>query len=502
MKNNNKKRSRMILLLVILIVFLTGAGAAYANKSTLINSYYLVMKSPREYYTYLEKYGLYELVSSLPEVVTAGKDTYAYDISSNITFHKNELDSILDTVLGTNLTDLEKHLGIPLNNIGLDALLVYKEHRLNESIGLKLNDAKLLTTELFIDSEAQSMSLRFPELSDAYLAQSLREGEATMNMHELQQKLLYTDLPERILRRYMELYFSHLGTVTLEKKVTLSLDSTDTECNLLTVTFTQEEFRELYLALLEAAKSDEDILSLLPLLNISQEQYLQSFHTIEEIISGRYSEENRESVLQLKLYVNHKGRILSRELTTFGNSNLGYTLLAKEDSLEYELQLNHASTNRMLRINGINRKIEEANQGKITLNVTNPAHSSDDDLNVDIVYEGARSVPYDGQHYLEGTFTLSSKMLSGILITSDFSYEENKQLNTTAIRLGTSPFIEINSTVKPLTDYEEIQPTDFGPRYDFPEYNKYLSGIDFEEYFTFLANSLGINQEALQNLLW
>jgi hypothetical protein len=499
MKNNCKKRSRSILLLLILITLL--AGAAYANKATLINSYYRYLKSPREYYIYLEKHGLYKLASTLPKDDASIKDTYAYDISSNITFQRNELDSILDTVLGTNLTDLEKHLEIPLNKLGLDVLLAFEKDMLNETIGIKLNGTKLLTTELFLDSTAQRMSLRFPELSDAYLSQALVEREDTSNMHELQQRLLHSDLPERILRRYMDLYFSHIGTVTMEKKVTLSLDKSETECNLLTVTFTPEEVRELYLTLLETAKSDVDILSLLPLLNITQEQYWKSVNRGGQIISEQFTGINKESALQLKLYVDHKGRILGREINTLGKFTLGYTLLAKEDNLEYELHLSHASTDCELLINGVNRKIEEDNQGTIALYVKNPVQSFNSDIDLDITYEDVRSVIYKGQHYLEGDITLSSKKLAGLLITSIFSYKDSLQHNTTAIRLGASPLVEINSTGKPLPDYHIIRPTDSGPRYDISEYNKYLSGIDYKEYLTSVADSLGIEREVLLDLL-
>lgn len=501
MKNKGKKRSRFILLLVILITLLAGAGAAYANKAALINVYYRVLKSPKEYYTYLEKYGLYELVSTLPKDDTPIKDTYAYDISSNITFQRNELDSTLNTAFGVNLTDLEKLLGISLNKVGLDALLTIEKTMLNETIGIKLNDTKLLTTELFLDSTAQRMSLQFPELSDAYLTQSLVEREDTMNMDELQQRLLHTDLPGRVLRRYMELYFSHLGTVTLQQKVTLSLDKTDTECDLLTVTFTQEEIRELYLSLLETAKSDTDILSLLPLLNITQEQYLKSLYMSEQIISEQFSGGYKESVLQLKLYVDHKGRVLSREMITFGKSTLGYTFLAKEDFLEYEFHLTHASTDCELRINGVNRKIEEDNQGAIAFYVKNPVPSFNSDINIDITYEDVRSVIYEGQHYLEGDFTLSSKKLAGLLITSIFRYKDSLQHNTTAIRLGASPLVEINSTGKHLPDYHVIRPTETGRRYNVSEYNKYQSEIDFKEYLTSVADSLGIKREVLLDLI-
>ena len=501
MKNNSKKKSSIILLLIILFVLLTGAGAAYANKDALINSYYRIMKSPREYYVYLEKHGLYELLSALPNDEDSGEVTYAYDISSNISFHKNELNSILDTVLGTNLTDLEKLLGISLDNVGLDLLLASENYMHNETITLKLNDTKLLTAELFLDSVAQRMSLRFPELSDAYLTQSLGEAKASTNTYELQQKLLHTDLSEQILSRYIELYFNNLGTVTLEQKVSLSLDKTDIECNVLTVNFTQEEARELYLTLLETAKTDEDILFLLPLLNMTKAQYLQSLDKISEIISGNHVEENQEAVLQMKLYVDGNGRILSREINTLGKPSFGYTFLAKEDYLEYELQLSHASTNRVLRISGTNRKIDEYNQGEATLNVKNPSLISDSDIDIDITYEDVKSISYEKQHYLEGTFTLSSEKLTGIQITSAFSFKDNQQLNTTAIRLGASPFIIINSTGMPLTDYEVIRPDHSDSLHDFLEYNKYLSEIDFEGYLTSLTDSLGIKREVLTDLL-
>ncbi len=502
MKINKIKKDSLILLLVILFLLLTGIWTAYAYKDTIINYYYRTMKSPQEYYVYLEKRGLYELLSGFSRDEASKEETdYAYDISSNISFGKNALNSILDTALGSNLTDLEKHLGLTLDNIGLDVLLASKDNLHNENVTIRLNDKELLTAELFLDTVTNRMSFRIPELSKAYLTNTQDETEAAANTYELKKKLHDTDLPMQILARYLELYFKKPGSVSMEQKVTLSLDKEDIECNLLTVTFTHMELKELYLDLLKTARVDEDLMSLLPLVNMTEDQYQKALDRIENIISDRYSEDSPEAVLQMKLYVDRNGRILSREVSSLDQTTIGYTVLKKEDYLEYEFNLTTAPLMDSLHINGTNRRVGDHNQGAISILAKCPSFLSTSDMNIDITYEGLKALVYDNHYFLEGAFTFSSDKLGGIQLTSVFSYEDKQQLNTTAIRLGTSPLLTIDSTNTLLSNYKVAEPDPTASLYDFQEYNQYLSGIDLEDYLTSLTKSLGIRRDALNDLL-
>ena len=159
MKNNRRKRGGIVLLLLILCIILMGGITAYNNKDLLINYYNLHTKSPAKYYTYLEQHELYRLLSSYSKETIDHKKTYAYDISSNISIHRKELDATLDTVLGTNLTDIEKSLGISIQNLSLDLLLASNEYHFNKTVDINLNDTKLITAQLLFDVLPGKLSL-------------------------------------------------------------------------------------------------------------------------------------------------------------------------------------------------------------------------------------------------------------------------------------------------------------------------------------------------------
>jgi hypothetical protein len=500
MRDKNKRRNRVILILIIVLGILTGGRVAYANKDTLINHFYLITKSPSDYYTYIEQYGLYQHLSSSSGEATE-EAASAYNISSQISFHRKELDSVLETSLGTNLTNLEELLGIPIQSVGVNIHHASVAQYLNETIGIHLNNTNLITAELYMDSFAQNLSLRLPELSKAYLTKSLNQGNVDQTINEEQGKLIDKDLMKRILGRYTEIYFNQLGTVTLQEKVPLSLDTLEVECNLLTVTFTKDEAMSLYLTLFNTAKSDEDILSLLPSLHITEEQYLQMLEKAQLGISEVFNVTSKESTLQMKLYVDKKGHILGRELTSFGQDNIGYTRLTQEDHQEYELHLSLVATDHKLNIKGTNRQIEDANQGKLAVRLHAPSITSAPDLSLDVTYEDASVIVKHGRHYMAGSYTLSTEKLAGIQVTSEFNINEDQQLNTTVIRLGASPLITINTEGSPLAESSITLPEDTSTQFDSNQYEDYFASMDLEGYLTTLADSLGINPESIMDLL-
>lgn len=501
MKNNRKKRMRTVLLPVILCIILMGGLAAYKNKDLLINYYNLHTKSPAKYYTYLEQYGLYRLQSYASKEKTDHKKTYAYDISSNISFHQKELDAALETVLGTNLTDLENILGISIQNLSLDLLLASNEYHFNKTVDINLNDTKLISAQILFDALTRKLSLRFPDLSEAYLTHSFGNNDPSPKIHQEKLSVLIKERMERIARRYMDLYFNHLGTVTLNKKQPLSLTSITTECNQLTISFTPEESMQFLNVLIDTAKNDPDILTLLPQLSITKEQYQRALERLEVFIAKQLEEYPGTLPLQMKLYVDSSGHILGRELICFGAPILRYTFLKNKHYEEYAVSLSHAATNHSLRINGKNRRLEGANQGSLTILLEAPTLNPSSEMNLDINYEKLRSYILEGRRFIEGSLTLSTEKLGGLQITSDFYTDKDTQHNTTAIRLGASALITVTSTGAFPTNYQVSLPENQSNRFDSSQYEEFLSTMEFESYLRTQSKALGIDYDNLMKLL-
>jgi hypothetical protein len=499
MKHNTKGRKRTVLLFVSLLLLLTAGGICFTFRDVLANHYYLTMKSPEDYYAYIEQLGLYRLSSIIPEDTSVGREAFAYNISSDLILHKDKLNSVMDTVLDLRLSDIEEQLGISLDTISLETLLTRKDDKIKHTLGMDVNNTSILSSELFLDLSSYRMFLRLPRLSNSYLTDAI---DGSINQPEEPPKeLLTADLIKAIFVRYMKLYLENLGSVTLEHKVPLDLKHTVIDSNVVTVSFTGEELLELSLTLLDDARTDPDILSLLPMFHTTTEQYQLLLNRAKEYILNRYSESDWDEVYQQMLYVDGHGQILRREFKTLHRASFGYTAYAQENSLEYEFFLSHPLTNRTLLISGTNRCLEGYNQGNIDIYVKDPILPKYPEVKLDISYEDVRRCPYQGHYYLEGAFTLASKELEGILITSDFEYRNGRQHNTTDIRLGTSPLITFDSTgsFQAVPDLTEPEPD--ANRYAFSRYKEYLNSIDLDGYLISLSKGLGINSDTLYELL-
>ena len=499
MKSHNRLRNRLLLSLLILLIIISGAGIVYANKETLLNRYYLTMKSPKEYYTYIETYGLYQLKASLPKQKVLPSEELAYDTTSQITFHHEELNSVLDSALGIKLTDLEALLGIPLNSIGIDTSFVSKNHLINDTMRFKLNDTKLLTADLYLNTPAKKLLVQFPELSDAYLTENYGDA-ASSGTDEGPQQKIDSELYSRITKRYLDLFFSHISNVTLTKQVPLSLDTLTVDCNQLTVTISREDTRILLAALLDSARSDEDILLLLSQLNAPADQYFKILDKIDRAMTAEIKEHSPKDTLQMKLYVDTKGHILGRELISFGSSTAGYTLLKKDTIQEYEFHMMHEATKRLLSITGKNREIDDTEQGKVALLAQDPTRNDQSDIHLELTYHGVQKEYKDGHPHLIGDYTFTSPELMGIQVTSNFSLEDEKQLNTTSIRLGASPLITIDTSVTPHQVTEVAQPNPDAVTYDVSQYDRYLASVDMQGYLKSVADSFGIDPERFYSL--
>lgn len=499
MENNKRSRARFLTLFILLFVMITGAGIAYANRASLMNSYFMMTKNPKEYYTYVEKYGLYRLMTTSPETKAQQGKEYAFDSASTVTFHREELDSVLLTAFGISLSDAEKLLGIPFRNIGFDTSLVSKKHRTQETFKFKLNDTKLLTADLLLDYDANVLSLQVPELSEAYLTHTLGDDITTEDSEEALPSSS-TELLEKITNRYLTIFFTHISNVTLTKQVPLSIKALSTECNQLTVTLSQEGVRSLAASLFESARTDTDIFRLLKQSHVTKEQYFKVLDELEKRITQELQEHKPEDTVSMKLYVDKQGHILGRELTSFGLSTLGYISLSEDMNREYDFHLVHAATGRLLSITGENRGIGEYIRGSMSLLLRDPARAEQPDTHVDLTYKDVRNEWKDGHSYLNGEFALSSAELMGLNITSDFNTEAGKQLNTTSIRLGASPLVTIDSTIIPRAATLPGEADSNAPRYDISQYDQYLAGINPKDYLRATAASLGIDPDRILGL--
>lgn len=510
MKPKKRFRFKIIFLIFVILFLLAGSATAYAYRYTLFNTYALLTKSSTQYYAYMEKLTLEEMVDRLKPYLDISSGEAAYEVSTDITFHRETLDSVMQNTLGTSLSDMEASIGFPIENAGVNAIFAYNENQMSDTLKLRMNQADIITLKLFMDTINKEMLLHLPDLSPAYVSQTLTTNNYDTNMMMAFLELLTCDQTADLMKRYGSLIIDQIHEVELKKNVTLSLDTLSVECNELIITLSEEEISDIAAAVIEEAKNDPVILNVLPKYEITEADFVLELEGAKaDLISFLYRSPSEESI-QLHIYINRNGRMIGRELTLpDSQASFGYTILSKNSFDEYRISIAMNHGNRQgeqdnlssqftcLELNGSHTRLQDACNGAVKLEYSNPSSETTSNLVFDIAYEDVCTKVKDSLLYQYGTYTLSSPELQGIQITLENSVTDAIQNNQLVFRMGTSPFITMDFSSKFLQDYPVTMPPEAAIIYDETQLEEYQASIHLDTYLKSLAEKLGIDESIL-----
>lgn len=494
-KPKKKHRGALVAVIIILLLLAGGAVAAFAFKDTLMNTYAKTTKSPAEYYAYVEKNAIEDAVSDITsaENTLQNNKNAAYDVSSDVTVNRDTVDSLLQSSLGMSLSDLESQLGLPLESIGFHAVIGTDGDIVNETVGFNLNKVDLITMEMFMDTAAGKMLLRLPELSDAYL--SLSNEDAASSAAQL--KKLTPELIAKLLNKYSNILIDNINDVTLEDNDELSIDTLTTNCTKLTVTISEQDAYDIVKEILTEAREDQEIIDLLPMFNLSEEDY-QSY--VDEALDEMEASADTvtDETATMVVYVNSKGEIIGREFSADGtDASLGYKNLSKDNYDEYTVFVNDDSGESVFSINGSQKKIDGSYDGDATLELNTGSYDEFSNISIDISYEDVYQEKKDNQIFQYGSFTLSSLDLMGIQVSMDYFVEDDVQKSKLVLKMGTSPLLTVDTTSDYIEDYKVTMPPADAEIYDVDQADSYAATFNLEQYIDRLSDKLGVDLQSL-----
>jgi hypothetical protein len=494
-KNIRKKSFRkfFFFLTLLLLLFVLGT-AAFVFRDSIRNRYALLTKSPSEYYSYVETNSFHRLADGLWLYQKyASVDSSAYQVTSDISFYRDALDSLSVTALGVSLKDAEKILGISIEQIGFDFLYQQADHIRSETLGVRFNQEKLITLDCYTDILKQEALLRLPELSSSYVKASLASEDISSDLGTLFLELLNSDKSSTLIKRYGELLASSINQVELEKDTEITLDSLSEKVTKLTVTISKEDIFNISSAMLDTARTDEDILALLPSLGRTTADYQETIDTAKVTLWNSYSDSNIES-LQMLLYVDDKGHIISRSIGSANSSaSFSYTYLNRKDYSEYQSSLTDSDGTAVLNAYGNHRKINGTYRGLLNVEYSNPDSNYLTDTSFEVAYEDVIIKPENHHLYSYGTYTLSSDDLMGMQIELDNNVTGALQHNDITLRMGASPLITMDTVTEYLSSVKIEAPDPDAEVYDLMKIEDYFTTLNFEEYLTDLSSRLNIN---------
>lgn len=165
-----------------------------------------------------------------------------------------------------------------LNNVKLSGSLSTKNNAMSGDFGLTLDKNKLVTGNIIMDFEDESIYMQFPELSDKYIA----TDEVDMDGDEITDTLnaygqLINSMPDKstVAKLYNKYYGIAMSKLTDVKKSkdTLKVEGVSQNCIKLEATMDDEYFYEVTKAVLEELLKDKDFKKVIQNMAKSLEAY-------------------------------------------------------------------------------------------------------------------------------------------------------------------------------------------------------------------------------------
>lgn len=506
-KKKSKKKPIIAALIVVVLLF-AFAATAYAINGTFRNSIDLLLKSPRDYYAYIENKSIGSAVDksiAYNNMSNKNKDEVAVQLTANLSYDKDTVGAMLQSYTGMTISDFESVIGLSLNSIGFDILSANKDNVIYQNIGLNLNSIDIISGDVFIDYAAKEMLFHLPELSPAYLKQSLDTSEFGTEDFDYDgfseaMKKLSSDSAGELVKRYAKLITDEIEDVKLTKNEKLTVGELTADTNLLTVSLYPETLKNITIGVLEEAKGDEFILEFLPLFEMTKEEFIAEIdETIEEAKSSFDSLPQDDVVMLMKVYVGNDGSILGRTMELINvhqdTITMGFSSVEQNNKGAYEFYISENNEETILNVSGSHSIENKAYTGTATFE----AFSEDTgDIEFEIEYEDISYELKNNKPYLYGNINLSSYAMMGMEVALELDVKDDAQLATIKLNMGKSSLVTLETSTKYLEDFTIPKPDSNAQSFDaLTETNEYAATLKLEEYISALSDRLGVDLNGL-----
>lgn len=505
----NKKFGKKPLITAIIVVFLllVATATAYAFNSTFQNTINLLIKSPKEYYSYIENKSVGRAVdkSIAYMKMTNSNDNMATETTVNISYDKDTVNSMLMLLANMSISDFESLIGISLDSIGFDVTSAKSENEIYQKIGFNLNDIDIISAELFMDLLANEILLQLPDLSPDYLRIALDMGEYGVDDVDLDNynkitNLLTSDSTGDFLKRYTAIITDEIDDVELAKGESLTVGDLTIKSNLLTLYFFPETMNDISTRVLEEARDDEYILELLPIFDLTKDEYNKKLDAALENAKQTYeSMPNDKAIFVMKVYVGSDGQILGRTLEPSDNNTNNGTLeifnIRQDDKGAYDISLKGNNGNHILKVTGSHTIADKAYTGAAKIMMTTDKGESTE---IDIEYDELKTVIKDKRIYSYGEISFSTSSMLGFDLVIEYDAKDDEQLSTIKLNMGSSSLVTLDTSVKYLEDYTIPKRDGNAKVYDsLTESGDYYNSFDTDKYLSDLSDRLGIDLNSI-----
>ena len=504
-----KPRKKLVASLITIVLVLAMAGTAFAFKDKILSALSLGSKNPAEYYASVEQDALNASVDKMLKSYSPS-DSMAYKVTADLTYDKATLNSMLSGYLGMTIEDVESMIGIKLDSIGADMTVAMEDSKLYDEILLQLNNVDIITVEILVDTIKQELLMRLPELSPAYIRESLAMSEYGMDSYNYGLGVEFDQLkdikPEDIAdftKRYVKVITDNMKNVELTKGEEFEIGDTTEKCTLLTVTIDEETLKDILKAVVEEAKNDKFIIKLLPMFELSKDEYTDALEELSEELESGFSG-TMDGEIVMEVYVNNNDKIIGRTIEVFSEGTsqgvLSYGIATKGKESEYEFYIQDAGKTKLVEVTGSHTKEKEAYTGEAEITVTGEEFNMGS-MSFSIDYEDLRTEIKGNQVYQYGKVTLSSLLLMGMQFSMEYDVVDGIQHSKLSVGMGGTSIIGLDVTTEALKNFKIPKVDSSAEIFDTYDTSGYEATMNIEQFISNLSDKLGVDLNTIMESL-
>lgn len=511
-----KSKKKLVASLVTIILVLAIAGTAYAFKDKIMDVLNIGPKDPAKYYASIEQDAINGAIDKVMESYNSFNldEPMAYKVSMDLTYDKATLNSLLSGYASMTIEDLESLIGISLDSIGADMTIATDDSQIYDQMLLQLNNVDIITVELFMDTVKQELLMRLPDLSPAYIRQSI--AGYNMEGYDLGDTPLYTgrsltaQLSEQLMdlspeetadfvKRYIKVITDNIKKVELTKGEEIKVGGTKQKCTLLTVTIDEETLMDIVEAVIDEAKNDKYILDLLPEFGISKDEYKDALESASKELKNAKTG-SMDGELVMEVYVNDDDKVIGRTIEVISDGDtqgiFGYGIATKGKDSEYELYFEDAEENRLLEVTGSHVKEKDAYTGEAEL-VLNVEEAGMGTMSFTLEYEDLRTETKGDKVYSYGKLTLSSLLLMGMEFSVEYDVVDGVQHSKLSVGMGGTSIVGLEFATEYLKGYKIPEIGSSAEIFDSYDMEGYQATMNLDQFISNLSNRLGVDLQTI-----
>lgn len=313
-KKKKGKKGILVGIIALAAALVVGAGAVFFPYAA--NAARKLFMSPEKYYHYIE--------------TSAAKDT-AHLIASLLT-GSSEVEKQLKVSTTLSVEELLLNLapegtGTPvdldwISDLVFGAEITGVEDKKAATLKIYLDDGTLVTCEIINDQKNGKTYFKIPEISDKYFYTSTEptEEETTNKISDIAEVLPKQEEVEEIIVRYLTLAIEMIDEVE-ESSELLEAGEVSQKYTTLSMKLNEKDIQEIAEKILKELKEDKQIEEIVRKVATQMDQNADEAY--EEFTDGIYSAldeiselDDEDFEIEMKLWVNGKGEIVGREITT------------------------------------------------------------------------------------------------------------------------------------------------------------------------------------------